>query len=353
MLARAEDTAAPDSFYSGLAEAVCRLGNMRRAIVFRYDDILREVRAVGSHNIDAAELFADVQVGLETAPVAARALAEDRVIEITADHQEDIAEEYVPLVAESALICTPMAAAGRQIGVILSDRPADSPRLTDGERNLLWVFGKMAALAAISGTAARQAERARLLEHRLELARDLHERVVQRLFGISLVLSSDEEMGRERRDRCADELTEAASDLRRLVQRSDSDTFRRPQRPLAAELERLQREHAGLGIVADGELSAAPDGLEGLVQNVLAEAVRNAHKHARPSRVEVRARSQGDAFILEVENDGVQPSSPAAIAGMGLRLVAFDALEHGGIVEFGSRPGERWQVKLLLPDRAR
>ncbi|MEA2347466.1 MAG: hypothetical protein QOG62_1253 [Thermoleophilaceae bacterium] len=352
VLARAEDTAAPDSFYSGLAEAVCRLGSMQRAIVFGYDDVLREVRAVGSHNIDA-DLFEGVQVGLETAPVAAQALDEDRVIEITADLTAALAEEYAPLVGESTLICTPMAAAGRQVGVILSDRSADSPPLTPGESNLLWVFGKMAALAAISGTAARQSERARLLEHRLDLARDLHERVVQRLFGASLVLASDEPMGREERDRCANELTEAATDLRRLVQRSDSETFRRPQRPLAAEIERLQREHPGLGIVAGGELGSSPDGLEGLVQSVLAEAVRNAHKHANPTQVEVRARSEGDAFILEVENDGVRPSDPAAIAGMGLRLAAFDALEHGGIVEFGARPGDRWQVRLLLPEKTR
>lgn len=353
VLASAEEETGPDALFSSLAEAVCRMTSMSRAVLFLYDDVLREVRVAGIHGVDPA-LFEAGQVSLESAPIAAQALAEDRVIEVRTDAGDSLAPEYAPLVLDRALVCTPMAAAGRHIGVILADREPDAPPLEDGERDLLWVFGKLAALASMAGTATRKSERARVLEHRLELARDLHERVVQRLFGVSLALAADAELDREGRTRCADELTEAAADLRFLVQRPDGSPRRQAQRTLEQEIGRLQREHPELGIEM-GELAAGspPEGLESVVQSVLAEAIRNAHKHAQPTRVEVRTRGEEGAFVLEVENDGVAERPAAAngrgVVGLGLRLAAFDALEYGGFVEFGPKGQGAWQVKLVLP----
>jgi hypothetical protein len=55
--------------------------------------------------------------------------------------------------------------------------------------------------------------------------------------------------------------------------------------------------------------------------------------------------------VLEVENDGV-PDEPVPHApGVGLRLVAFEALQYGGVLEFGPRGADRWQVRLVVPLR--
>ena len=35
--------------------------------------------------------------------------------------------------------------------------------------------------------------------------------------------------------------------------------------------------------------------------------------------------------------------------GVGLRLAAFEALEHGGLVEFGPSGDGRWRVRLAVP----
>jgi len=78
----AEIDAATDAgeFYARLCEALCRLTSMERAGLFLYDRILRSVRAVGSHGVDAS-LLADVEGTLDETPIAQRALAEDRVVE--------------------------------------------------------------------------------------------------------------------------------------------------------------------------------------------------------------------------------------------------------------------------------
>lgn len=348
-LGRAENEPAPDAFYSGLCETVCEVTRMRRALIFRYDELLREVRVVGTHNIDP-ELFAGARVNLESAPLAARAVREDRVIEVTGGFEAELPLAYVPLAEASRVCCTPMAAAGRQVGVILSDRPAEAPALTDAERSLLWIFGKLAALAAITGTAVRQSERARQLEHRLALARELHERVVQRLFGVSLALSSEGELDRAARDRSAAELSQAAADLREALQRSDLRPSV-PGRTLPNELARLAQDNPELGIDATGvEPIEVPAALEPLLQSVLRESIRNAHKHSSPTRVEVRLGRAHGALTLEVQNDGVPEEPRAAIPGMGLRLAAFDALEHGGFIECGARGGGTWLVKLVVAE---
>jgi hypothetical protein len=66
----------------------------------------------------------------------------------------------------------------------------------------------------------------------------------------------------------------------------------------------------------------------------------------------VRTRNQDAAFVLEVENDGVGPRRSGG-TGMGLRLSALEALQAGGLVEFGERAPGTWQVRLVVPGDGR
>ena len=113
-----------DGFYDQLCEAVCRLARMRRAVIFRYDSTLRRVRAAGAYGMDLAQ-FASAHVTVESAPIAARALREDRVVEAEGDLSGQVPEEYSALVSEPArLVCAPMTA-GRAADRSDPDRPAD------------------------------------------------------------------------------------------------------------------------------------------------------------------------------------------------------------------------------------
>ena len=88
--------------------------------------------------------------------------------------------------------------------------------------------------------------------------------------------------------------------------------------------------------------------LEPLAQSVLAEAVRNAHKHARPSKVEVTLeRARGDALPRRLQRRRRRPARRPT--GMGLKLAALEALQAGGIVEFGEREPGTWRVRMAVP----
>ena len=348
LLSGMEDDAAPEAFYDRLCEAVCRVTSMDRAVIFRYDGARRRVRAAGAHGIEL-ERFADAHVSVESAPVARRSLSEDRVIEITADFEHELPPEYVGMLEGTRVVCSPMVAGGLWVGVILSERLSVGQPLGEAERHLLWTLGKTSALAAVARIATSQNEKAKALEQRIDLAREIHEQVVQRLFGVSLALSGDSELDAETRQRCAEEIQAALADLRAAVQRPLARAPRATQATLAEELDRLASEHADLSVVLEaGDPDTVPPELEPLAQSVLAEAVRNAHKHADPTRVGVRIAHADGAFVLEVTNDGIRGRSRQS--GMGLRLAALEALGVGGVVEFGKRGPDLWQVRLMVPE---
>jgi signal transduction histidine kinase len=165
------------------------------------------------------------------------------------------------------------------------------------------------------------------------------------------VLGSEHGLDEESRRRCSDEMHAALSDLR--------DALARPLAPpsidtgatLREELARLGRHYKDLPLELEWEEGAElPQELESLAQSVLAEALRNAHKHARPSSVRVKVSSVDGTFVLEVRNDGVGRASDGSRGtGMGLRLAAVEALQRGGVVEFGPENGQEWRVRLVLP----
>jgi len=347
LLSRVEDDASSDAFYSRLCEATCALTSMDRAVIFRYDEVRRRVRAAGAYGIDL-DAFADAHVTVETVPVARQSLEQDHVIEVTGDLRDEVPPEFRDLLRESNLVCTPLAAAGRWFGVILSDSSKPGP-LSDEERYLLWTLGKTAALATLARVATTAGARARQLQERIDLARDVHESVIQRLFGVQLVFSSSAELKPEARERIAAELQAALVDLRRALQRPLGRSAPETHTTLLEEVDRLAREHPDLhlSLRRGSERVEVPKSLEPLAQSVLAEAVRNAHKHARPSKVEVYLERDVDTLVLEVSNDGV--SGRPRTTGMGLKLAALEALQAGGIVEFGERNEGVWRVRMAVP----
>jgi signal transduction histidine kinase len=349
LLTRSEDDGSSDAFYSSLCEAVCRLTSMDRAVIFRYDEARRRVRAAGAYGI-GLDRFADAHITVESAPIARQALVEDRVIEMDAKAvAREVPERFRDLLDGSTLVCCPLSAGGRWSGVILADR---RPRraLSGEERDLLWTLGKSAALAEAARHATFQQARARQLQERIDLAREVHEGVIQRLFGVLVVVSSEAALPAEARERVTVELQAGLRDLRRALQRPLGRSAPATETTFLDEVARLRGAYPELGVeLAPGSKEVGvPVDLEPLAQSVLVEAVRNARKHAEPTHVEVTLQRQDGAWVMEVCNDGVHGRS-RTISGMGLRLAALEALQVGGLVEFGEREPGTWRVRLAVP----
>jgi signal transduction histidine kinase len=348
LLADLDTDTTSTEFYDRICEAICRLTSMERAAIFMSQGRGRAVRAVGAHGTSVAELAA-LRPTLWGAPIARKALLADEVVVVANSINEAIPAEYADQLGVSTLVCTPLSAAGRAYGVICADRGGGEFELSDGERHLLWTLGKTAALVATARITTREEEQARRLTERLDLAREIHERVIQRLFGVSLALTAPD-LDDEQRERSRTELQEAMGELRAALERPLAVKPTDERSSLAAELERLSE----LGVVAGAQLTVDwPDGVtvpsahEQAAQSFLIEALRNAKKHAAASRIEVAVTNDGETFALQVRNDGVAQRERGA--GMGLRLAAFEALQLGGVVEFGECEDSSWRARLVLP----
>ncbi len=329
-----------------ICEAICRLTSLERAVLMLYDRGRQLVVPAGSHGV-APEILAHVYGSLEETPIAQRALGEDTVI-VVDSLPGHVPDRYSQIPTVNGISCTPVAAAGRWLGVIFAERNGGPLELDENERRTMRALGRTAALATTVRGAVAQHERDALLLERIELAREVHESVMQRLFGVSMVLGSGRELSVADAERSAAEVEAALGELRSALDRSLAPTAEPARTTLRAELERLGRQYKAVPISVWWEEGAeVPAGLEPLAVSVLGEALRNAEKHARPSEVRIAITSVDGAFALEVRNDGLH-DSPGPGSGIGLRLAAYESMQRGGMLEFGPE-AEAWRVRLVLP----
>jgi signal transduction histidine kinase len=341
-------------YYSRLCEAVCELVGMDRALLFLMDDVRRIVRPMGSHGFDA-DVFAELNLPLDGSGLGRGGIGQEDVVVLTPQRTaQHLPAPYVRAFDLRTVACTPLRAAGRWRGVIVSDRGGRGFRLSTADRERLLRLGKTAALAASVRVATRQQLLNQHLSERLTLARELHDSVIQRLFGITALLRSGEPLKGDERERCAEEAELAMNELRDLIERPMAPELIEPtETVLRHELERI-RDLPGQTPLdvrwADG--CDVPAAYEPLAQTVLREALRNADKHAQATAIVVEVGCDEDALHMTVVNDGVLGGDGKGRgAGVGLRLCALEALRHGGLVEFGSMDSDHWRVRLVAPLR--
>ena len=222
------------------------------------------------------------------------------------------------------------------------------------------LIGLLAAHAAIAIANARLHERTHELSvvaERNRLALDLHDAVSQKLFG--LVLSA--EAARTLLDRDPEAARGQVTKLQTLAQEALEEL-----RSLVFELRPPELEHDGLAgalrkhvellrRLGQHELELAVEdvpvdpGRDREVLRVAQEALQNASKHARASRVKVRLHELDGRLLLEVEDDGVgfDPGGPAVRArSLGLTSMEERAQRLGGTLAIISSPGAGTTVRL-------
>ena len=112
LLADADAESGSRELFNGLCQALCRLTSMQRAGLFLYEPGSRIVLPVGSHGL-APDLLDGLYGTLDETPLAQRALAEDRVVEVSGNLERHIPERYAHIEGVTYLTCTPVSTAGR------------------------------------------------------------------------------------------------------------------------------------------------------------------------------------------------------------------------------------------------
>jgi len=209
-------------------------------------------------------------------------------------------------------------------------------------------------LAAAAGVAIERArlhshlQRLALLDDQERIARDLHDSVIQRVFGVGLLLQgtrhlthSDPDAAVTRIDAAIDELDLTVKYLRTAIFGLDMRTHGGPPGFRSRVLELATESAGGLGfepvVMFDGPIDAHIDGdLANELAAVITEALSNTARHANAARVEVHV-TVTDTIMLRIEDDGVGPPPADAPRGNGLNNMITRAVRLDGT--FTMRPG--------------
>ena len=240
--------------------------------------------------------------------------------------------------------------------VVVVVRSVDGDPFDDEERELLSRFVKQAQLVIEVSDRRRHERRVAILEDRHRIARDLHDRVVGRLFatGIRLqgLMSIGESTIYDEANRAVEEIDLAITDLRQSIFsliHADEQIGIEGVRNL---LRRTLMEKQGLGFdldfVADGpEIALSRVAVDHLVA-VVSESVVNAHRHAQCGRVKVELNNDSKTVLLRVTDDG-RGFTPGYSSGNGLSSLLGRAQELGGTFEVSTSPNQGTSVAWRIP----
>ena len=220
-------------------------------------------------------------------------------------------------------------------GVLVAVRSVDSPTFGESELDVLATFADQAGLAL--QRAENQAAQLELevLADRDRIARDLHEHVIQRLFGIGLALHGTQRLAKSpaaaaRIAEHIDQLNEVVAEVRTAVFDLHTDTAEMPR--LGGVLNTIIEDiTAGAdlhtSVAFSGRIDLIPTDLAQHAQAVLREAVSNAVRHANASELTVTITAGAD-LIIEVTDNGV--GIPDTVARSGLHNLSTRARASDG-----------------------
>ena len=210
--------------------------------------------------------------------------------------------------------------------------------------------------AAEIRAAESQAAQRRILDSataaRRQLARDLHDGGQQRLVALVLELGLARDQIRcpsedlalldtpiEHANAALDELRELAAGVHPSIL---------TKRGLPAAINALARRSPLPVSVWAATPERLPEGTEANAYFLIAEALTNAVKHARATRVEVSMKCDGRTLMLEIRDDGIGGASMET-AGTGLKGIADRASALGGSLTIVSAQREGTSVRATIP----
>jgi PAS domain S-box-containing protein len=195
------------------------------------------------------------------------------------------------------------------------------------------------------------------LAERRRIARDLHDIVLQDLSGAlqSLRLTHLQAKRSEQWLDLGDELRalgRASSGLRSAIY----DLRREQERPFLESVESLVELNQQATPERDIRLLVEEGFDVGLsakasveLLRIMQEALANVRRHSAARNVEVRLRTDVEAILLEVTDDGRGFDPMGAQGGVGLVGMRERVEELGGEIEVKSRPGEGTEVTVRVP----
>jgi two-component system sensor histidine kinase DevS len=257
----------------------------------------------------------------------------------------------------------PMMARGQVVGVV-SIATRKERALDDREVHLMMAIGTWAAITIENARLHRQAQRLAVLEERERIGMDLHDGIIQSIYGVGLALDyarmamdEDPKQARAKIEQSIEALNSTIRDIRSYILDLRPRQFHGEN--LKQGLQRLAEEFR-----ANSDVSLTLVGPEnGLVDfpapnamalfHICQEALANVAKHSGAKNADIRLWTARSRVLLEISDDGegFDLRKMSVTLGHGLSNMHIRARKVGGDVEITSLPGEGTTVLAWVPRR--
>jgi len=260
----------------------------------------------------------------------------------------------------------PIRTATGQLGQIYLTDKIDAPEFTADDEKIIQMLAGYAAAAIQNARLHENTHRLAVLEERDRIGMDLHDGIIQAIYGVGLSLESalhsfeeDPSDTKIRIQHSIESLNQAIRDLRGYI--LDLRPRQMGTEGLLSGLNRLINEFRANTLAKvqlsgiDGELSDLPQSHSMVLFHICQEALANIAKHAKATQVDISLWATEERALMEVHDNGkgFEMEKMSVTIGHGLANMQTRAHSVGGDVDISSVVGEGTTVLVWVPRHAR
>lgn len=260
----------------------------------------------------------------------------------------------------------PIRATNQQLGQIYLTEKVGASEFTADDERIIQMLAAYAAAAIQNARLHENTRRLAVLEERERIGMDLHDGIIQAIYGVGLSLESalhsfeeDPQDAKTRVQRSIESLNQAIRDLRAYI--LDLRPRQMGNEGLMSGLNRLITEFrantlANIQLTGnENELKELPQPLSMVLFHIAQEALANIAKHAKAKQVDISLWSTEERVLMEIRDNGkgFEMEKMNASIGHGLANMQTRVRAVGGDVDISSVVNEGTTVLAWVPRRVR
>jgi signal transduction histidine kinase len=263
----------------------------------------------------------------------------------------------------TSLLGVPVRLKNRTIGNLYLTDKHGAAEFSEDDQRLVELFALHAGIAIENARLHEAVQWLAVVDERERIGKDLHDGIIQSLYGIALSLEDvpelmatepDDATGRV--DRAIDALNATIGELRRFIVGLRPELIDETDLVgLLAALVDQVRQSGPIDVALDvtGSPPELPAHTRGELLHIAREALSNVARHAQASKVRVVLATEDHAVRLEIDDDGrgFEQTAPALDGHFGLANMRDRAGALGGSLAIDSRRpgGTRIIVRIPTP----
>ncbi|HLA08191.1 MAG TPA: GAF domain-containing sensor histidine kinase [Anaerolineales bacterium] len=260
----------------------------------------------------------------------------------------------------------PIRAGDQQLGQIYLTDKIDAEEFTADDEKIIQMLAVYAAAAIQNARLYENTRRLTVLEERERIGMDLHDGIIQSIYGVGLSLENalhslnDESIEAKQRVQGAiDGLSQAIHDLRAYIM--DLRPRQLGEDGLMSGIQRLVSEFRA-NMFAEVQLAGNENEIIDLPQahslalfHICQEALANAAKHAKPNLVRIALWRTDDRVLMEIHDDGkgFDMEKRNSTIGHGLANMQTRARSVGGDIDISSVVDDGTTILAWVPRKMR